>query len=384
MDICFLPAWYYNIDGKGAGIFFAEQARAIQEFAESVSIFYPALGPQYLGKSDWQLQHSKGLAIFKYQGFCFPKRIASLLFWYKRQTEKAFTLFLANRDQQLPDLIHAHSLWGAYAALLIKEQWGIPFVYTEHLGKWAQAAYQLPSYQLRPLLNIGAAASSVTAVSSALAQQIDAFLGKKITLITPNLVDTTVFHPAESRSLNPRQLKLISIGDPWYTKGLDVLIQAMGKAQQRTEVKLKLTIVDKVPGREHLNPFIQQYHLEDSIQFTGRLDRHTLRNLLQTQDVLVSASRMESFGITMIEGLACGLPVLATHTAGAQDIVQPFCGSLVPPGDAEQLARGILDMIDQLPHYDNERLAEYARTTYGKRAFNTRWQLIYSTILQQA
>lgn len=383
MDICFLPAWYYDITGTGAGIFFKEQAQAAQDYAKSASIFYPALGPQYLGKEEWQLQKEQQLPTFKYQGFGFPKRITPLLFWYNKKVRKAFTLFLANRQQQIPDLIHAHSLWAAYAALVIKERWNIPFVYTEHLGKWTQQEYELPAYQLKVLKLLKEEASLITAVSQQLAQKIDDFFQQTLTKVTPNLVNDELFFPLATSSNSTDTFSLIAIGDPWYTKGLDVLIEAVGKAQRKTTKRLLLTLVDKIPGKEQLFPIINKYQLEEQVKFTGQLDRQALAKLLQQQNALVSASRVESFGITMVEALACGIPVIATKTAGSVDILQPFCGSIVPQEDAEGLANGIITCIKNVHSYDKQRLTEYAKSTYGKAAFNHRWQQHYQAVLNK-
>ena len=51
VDICFLPAWFYDADGRGGGIFFREQAIALMKVLDRVDLFYPTLHPQYFGKT---------------------------------------------------------------------------------------------------------------------------------------------------------------------------------------------------------------------------------------------------------------------------------------------------------------------------------------------
>ncbi|WP_020539072.1 glycosyltransferase [Lewinella cohaerens] len=382
MDICFLPAWFYDIENKGGGLFFREQAIAIQSVAERCSIFYPALGFSYLGKENWEEQTSEEVTTFKYQGFCFPKRLTNLQFLYNYKIKKAFSLFLASRKGRLPDLIHAHSLWGAYAALIIKREWGIPFVYTEHLGKWTAATYSLPRHQLQQLLAIVKTANLVTAVSNTLAQRMRGICSTESILVTPNMVDTDFFTPlASTDDKQPYTFHIISIGDPWYTKGLDLLIEAVGIAQQQTKVRLQLTLVDNIPKRQQLYPLIKKHQLENQVKFAGRLERDVLRGLLQQQDVLVSASRRESFGLTMIEAMACGVPVIATKTAGALDIIQPKNGTLIDINNSHALADGILALLRRPNSSPPQELAAYAHHKYGRQAFCERWLHHYETIL---
>ncbi|PSR11905.1 MAG: hypothetical protein C7N36_14150 [Bacteroidetes bacterium] len=257
MDICFLPAWFYDIRGEGGGLFFQEQALAMQAVVEKVSVFYPALEPRYWGPEKWSLTQTHQVAVFKYQGFSFPKRITPLLCYYRRQIATSFAIFLQYREGKLPDLIHAHSLWGAYAALVIKEKWGIPFVYTEHLSKWTATDYNLPRRHLHLLKHIQQRADLVTAVSRRLADKINEACQTQTTLVTPNMVDTDFFTLPATKNNKPKVFHLISIGDPWHKKGLDILLEAVGIAQRQTPTQLKLTLVDRIPDRPPLLALIQ-------------------------------------------------------------------------------------------------------------------------------
>lgn len=384
MDICFLPAWFFDIENNGGGLFFKEQAIAMQSVVDNCSIFYPALGFSYLSNGKWENQTSEEISTFKYQGFCFPKRMAPLRFLYDLQIIKAFSLFLTTRNGRLPDLIHAHSLWGGYAALLLKNKWGIPFVYTEHLGKWTDTHYSPPSYQLEQLCAIMGKANLVTAVSNTLAQRMSVYCsGEAPILVTPNMVDTDFFTPLTGdKKTQPNTFRIISIGDPWYTKGLDILIEAVGLAQQQTDARLQLTLVDNIPKRKQLYPLIEKYPLAKQVQFTGRLERNDLRDLLQRQDVLVSASRRESFGLTMVEAMACGVPVIATKTAGALDIVNSENGILVDTNNIQAIAKSILALVHQPSTYSPLELAAYANNKYGKQAFCNNWKMHYEKILE--
>jgi len=85
--------------------------------------------------------------------------------------------------------------------------------------------------------------------------------------------------------------------------------------------------------------------LDDKVRFTGF--RRDIPEIMNALDILVVPSHAEAFGNVAIEGMAAGLPVVATNSAGLVDIVQPnLTGLLVPPQDSHGLAEAILQLVD--------------------------------------
>lgn len=377
MHICFLPAWYYDLNNEGGGLFFKEQALALQASGLQIDMYYCDLRPKYWNKKAYQWVNDDGLEVFKYQSFAFPKRGALFLSYWKKEVLRGFALYL-QKHHETPDIIHAQSLWGAYAALAIKEQYGIPFIYTEHLGRWTT---QTPSARIQQTLKQVTSASIYnSAVSSTLAQCISSYANNAKVYTTPNMVDTHFFTPPLSPYHNDA-FKLISIGDPWYTKGLDILIEAIGIAQAQTDTIITLSLADKIPKQADLMPLIQQYKLEKKIHFLGFLSRQAIKETLQQHDLLVSASRTESFGLSMIEALACGTPIIATRTAGGLDIANEQRGYLVDRENPTALANAILKMIKNKKQFMAQNLHQEAKQAYGHAAFCARWTGIYEQLL---
>jgi len=86
---------------------------------------------------------------------------------------------------------------------------------------------------------------------------------------------------------------------------------------------------------------------------------------LKTLDVFVGASQSEAFGLAIVEAMAAGLPVVATMTEGASEIIDDGqTGLLTPIGDAEQLAERINRLLmdaaqrDSLGHNARQIVAE--------------------------
>ena len=75
-------------------------------------------------------------------------------------------------------------------------------------------------------------------------------------------------------------------------------------------------------------------------------ERQDVPRLLAAADVHCQANiAPEPFGVTYVEALAAGLPVVASAAGGAIEIVDDSCGVLVPPGDSEALARALERLI---------------------------------------
>ncbi|HEX8720881.1 MAG TPA: glycosyltransferase family 4 protein [Pyrinomonadaceae bacterium] len=109
----------------------------------------------------------------------------------------------------------------------------------------------------------------------------------------------------------------------------------------------------------HVARLVEDLGLRDRARLLGRLGEDELPRLTASLDVLVSASRSEAFGMAMVEALACGVPVVATETEGAREIVEDgVAGLLVPSGDVRAMAEAVASLLE-----DGER-----RRSFGARA----------------
>ncbi|HEX8674362.1 MAG TPA: glycosyltransferase family 4 protein, partial [Longimicrobium sp.] len=97
------------------------------------------------------------------------------------------------------------------------------------------------------------------------------------------------------------------------------------------------------PYGHELRRRVRGLGLEEAVSFRGRVPRAEIVALYHDHDVLVFPSVWnEPFGITILEAMACGLPVVATGTGGSGEVVHDGENALVfAPGDAEACARQI-------------------------------------------
>ena len=138
-------------------------------------------------------------------------------------------------------------------------------------------------------------------------------------------------------------------------KGVETVIRALPLVQSRLATKPLLMIVGgeseeadpvRTPEIGRLMQVARDVGVADDVVFTGRRPRSELRNYYHAADVFVTTPWYEPFGITPVEAMACGLPVIGTRVGGIQHSVEDGrTGFLVEPRDHEGLARRLTQLF---------------------------------------
>jgi UDP-glucose:(heptosyl)LPS alpha-1,3-glucosyltransferase len=165
----------------------------------------------------------------------------------------------------------------------------------------------------------------LVAVSSLLARKLQAYFGRNDVVVIPNAVDAR-FTPAACQPRRAEARKVLNlpedrfvvllIGNDWRNKGLDALLRA---AAQLPDLPLKLLVVGDDDPQPYA-PVINALGLDRQIQFS-----RTSPDVLQFYsacDLYAGPSMEDSFGLPIIEAMACGKPVIASSQAGASEMVQ--------------------------------------------------------------
>lgn len=166
-------------------------------------------------------------------------------------------------------------------------------------------------------------------------------------------------------------LRCLFVGRPSPHKGLSILLEAMEKMPEKT---IHLTVVGGIhPNeRERLNGL-----KSDNIRCLGPLNQKHISELMRTCDILVVPSLYESFGNVALEGMASGLPVIASRCGGLQELVADGrCGILVEPGQPENLAEALLRLCQ------DQGLRERMGRLGVQRSQQFHWSLICEKTMQ--
>lgn len=126
-------------------------------------------------------------------------------------------------------------------------------------------------------------------------------------------------------------------------KGVHYLIQAYGKISRNFHSELH--IIGEGPERSSLEA--QAKHIPGII-FYGHVPWESCLEKIRASDVLILPSMMDCGGAAVIEGMACGLPIIATDWGGPQDYIDPECGILIPPLNDEQFVNALAEAMNRL------------------------------------
>ncbi|AMD17947.1 glycosyl transferase family 1 [Methanobrevibacter sp. YE315] len=295
-----------------------------------------------------EIKDIDGIHVIGTSGLNVPG-IRGLLF--KINAKKALKNLLEEVDI---DIIHGHYLFPAGAAAVeVGKEYGIKTYVTAHGSDMFELYKSHPI--VRPTLHkVLRDADVVLAVSNALRHEIIATGVEGIsakTRLSWNSVDIEKFSTNGDDSFK-KENKLegkpivLFVGNLIKRKNVDSLLEA----KKISNSDYYLVVVGDGPLYKKLTRKVEEEHIRDVI-FTG--SRTDVEDIIPSCDVLILPSFSESFGLVLIEALACGKPVIGSNVGGITEIITDDVGLLVDPNNIPSIA----DAIDRIVNNDDFRLA---------------------------
>lgn len=177
---------------------------------------------------------------------------------------------------------------------------------------------------------------------------------KNKTMIIPNGVDLSEFTDLPERQRlrerypNLKDKKVILfLGRINWKKGLDILIKAFNQlAKDRYDVHLLIVGNNKGGDIKLAERLIKEYGLEDRVTFTGMLLGQDKLEAYAGCDLFVLPSYSENFGMSVIEAMACGIPVVITDKVGISRDIQENNAGVIVKCDENSIYQGIRSILD--------------------------------------
>lgn len=198
---------------------------------------------------------------------------------------------------------------------------------------------------VKKLLN---SADAVAATSKAMAAEAMRIMGPehKEVIVTPFGVNVNLFKKDESRTYNERPvIGIIKYLKPIYN--IPLLIKAFAITKEKTSVKPLLHIYGSGPLKEELLALCKDLHIYDDVAFFETIPNQEVPKALNTMDIFVNCSNLESFGVNIVEAMACELPVVATPCPGPKEVIDNgVTGVVLKDWDYEELATELIKLVD--------------------------------------
>jgi glycosyltransferase involved in cell wall biosynthesis len=351
-----------GVDSGGQNVYVAELAKALAKNGYEIDIYTRKDDKQLAEITEWL----PGIRVIHVKAgpCCFVEKEKLLSFMHEFADNM---LDIIKRHMLYYQLVHANFFMSGLVASIIKKVLHIPYVITFHALGLVRKAYQkekdcFPEERCDIEKYIIGDASMIIAECPQDKEDLISYYGAdpyKIR-IAPCGFSPEEFYPIDKKfaraklKLNPDETILLQLGRLVPRKGIDNVIHATARLRKR-KPPFRLVIVggetndpDPVfnPEIGRLQKIAKEENILDKVTFTGRQCRSELKYFYAAADVFITTPWYEPFGITPLEAMACGTPVIGANVGGIKYSVQHGrTGLLVAPQNPEALAKKIETLV---------------------------------------
>jgi glycosyltransferase involved in cell wall biosynthesis len=263
-----------------------------------------------------------------------------------------------------PDVVHIFfGIPDGPLGWLLKRVYGLPYlislrgadVPSDEVKRFAKH-YKL----LRPLVRwLWRDADALVAVSNGLRGYAYETTPDLPIHVIPNAIELSVFTPPRQRSQDG-PVRLLFVGRFNAFKNVEALLEAAGQLKAKGIDNFELQLIGDGERRSNLERLTVEKQLTRHVHFLGWVDRKAIVDRYRQADLFVTATTWEGMPNTVLEAMACGLPVVATRASGLQELVREGVnGYLVDLNDSAALANCLAELIDN--PYERQRMGKESR-----------------------
>ncbi len=369
MNILFITPIYPSSHSiKGA--FVQEQAQALSKFHNVyVVVFGINKKFSFFFKHSIRKERKDNLTIYRisvHRSYPFYSQFNNLLLSWL-EIRKIF-------KHKNIDIVHAHFAHPAgFLGVFIKKLLNVPLVITEHASSFDGMFLTFVHKYLA--MKAYKKADKIIAVGKDLSKELHRLTHREIEII-PNVININKFEIKTERN------DTFNIGFLGHLdsnrKGLDVLLEAAVKVKNQN---FTLHIGGGGTMERSFRKMANELGILHKVRFYGEMPTDRVPAFFTSLDFFVLSSRKESFGVVLLEAMACGMPVIATICGGPENFVTKETGILVENENIEELKDAIDYIIDNYASYDKMKIREYVDTHFGVNVFSNRMTEIYNQLL---
>ncbi|WP_089721719.1 glycosyltransferase [Candidatus Entotheonella palauensis] len=362
----------------GMNVYVRELSRQLSQHGIAVDVYTRRQDPDLPEVVEFD-QHARVIHLNAGPPAPYPKHA---VFGHMPEFVSHVQSFIAREGLQY-DCLHSHYWVSGWVALRLRQSLQVPVVHMSHtLGYPKNSAVQQawerePPMRLQVEYEVLKHSDVLIAESQASKDHMVQDYGvdpARIEII-PCGVETSIFHPydrqdARQRLGLPGGPLLLFIGRLQPLKGIDTLLKCVHDVRQRHDDLRVLIVGGGVDAddpherqeRERLYTLMQELRLDDYVRFIDAQPQEELAYYYAAADLLVMPSHYESFGMVVLEAMACGTPVVASHVGGLASTVLPGqTGFLAPVGDVQAFAQAVEQLIGAPELWQSMSEAAYLR-----------------------
>lgn len=228
----------------------------------------------------------------------------------------------------------------------------------------------------------------ITAVSSYLKEKTNQnfYPGREIKVI-PNFIDTNEYHRRKCshirKNLAPNEEKiLIHISNFRSVKRVPDTIHILNEVSK--QIPTKLVLIGDGPERTEAERLTRELGLNEDVKFLGK--QSGIIELLSCADLFLLPSQSESFGLSALEAMSCGVPVIASNIGGIPEVVaHGETGYVAEFGDVNRMARYAIELLSNQKKWDHfsQNSVERAKRKFESEIIIPQYEAMYNEVLNQ-
>jgi len=351
-----------GVDNGGQNVYVAQVAKNLAALGYAVDVFTRRDDPELKEIHEWE----NGVRIIHVPAGPDQYVHKEGLLPYM----KAFTRYMIEFIQREGryDLIHANFWMSGLVATAIKHELGIPFVITLHALGRVRRVYQgnsdtFPDTRFEIEDRTIAAADRIIAECPQDKEDLTHLYQadpERVTIV-PAGFDPQELQPIDKLAarkqlgLSAKDHIILQLGRVVPRKGIDTVIHGLARLVRDYSIEACLLVVGgesedpdpiTTPELSRLMQIARKEKVASRVAFIGRRQRDVLKYYYSAADVFVSTPWYEPFGITPLEAMACGTPVVGSNVGGIKyTVTDGKTGFLVPPKDPNALAARLAEMF---------------------------------------
>jgi len=289
--------------------------------------------------------------------------------------EKAFRYYV--NENGLPDIIHAHNVLAAgIFANHIKKKYDLNYLITEHSSDLENIEFREEVHHL--IKSAYSNSSKNFAVSNSLKSFLEPKYNCSVDFLPNILSDDFESIDILEKSTEP-EVRLLHVANLIEIKDQPTLLRAFSVLSKKIP-NIKLNIIGDGKIKDDLVRLCGELKVQNQVDFLGFKTRDFIKKEMLNSNLFVLSSKYETFGVVLIEALACGLPVIASNCGGPESIINDSNGKLFEVGNYIQLAEKIEEAL--ATKYDRKKIHADCLKLYGSKTFANKMIKLYSEIKQ--
>ena len=276
-----------------------------------------------------------------------------------------------SKKNGLPSIIHVHYMSQfRYDILSFMQEKGVKIVGTEHWSKVQRM--MLSDFCEGNLRNFIAKADAIICVGGALKEAIKKITDTKREIkIIPNIVPQLFTYRTVTD--NSDCFRFVAVGRLSEEKGYDKLIEAFCRIMSE-DANTCLSIIGGGNEYDRLK--------EIRIILHGLMSREKLADYYHKCNALVMPSDYETFGVPVIEAMACGVPVIVTKQAGSSCYINDTNGIVIENNEPNTIAEALLELHRRYSDYDHQSISDFAKSTFSESVVFNKVRDIYNRVIE--